>query len=53
MTVNERNELVETCATLAEIVNAPCHGHPQIDAPTIGDARKAIAIEIRKLKLHD
>jgi len=47
---DEYNRLIEQCARVAETVEVPRHGHPQIDAPTIGDARKVIASEIRKLK---
>ncbi len=50
---DEFNKLIEQCATVAETVNVPCHGHPQIDAPTIGDARKVIAAAIRNLKHND
>ena len=42
-------ELIEKCARIAETVEVPCYGHPQIDAPTIGDARKIIASTIRSL----
>lgn len=44
------DEIIEQCACIAEAIDVPCHGHPQIDAPTIGDARKVIASAIRKLK---
>lgn len=37
----------ERCAKIAETVDVPCNGHPQIDAPTISDARRVIAAAIR------
>lgn len=37
----------ERCAKIAETVEVPVNGHPQIDAPTIEDARRAIAAAIR------
>lgn len=38
----------ERCAKIAETVPVKANGHPQIDAPTIGDARRVIAAAIRK-----
>lgn len=37
----------ERCAKLVEVTEIPCTGHPQIDAPTISDARWVIAAAIR------
>lgn len=37
----------ERCAKIAETVKVPANGHPQIDAPTIHDARRVIAEAIR------
>lgn len=41
------NAALEECAKIAETVDVPCNGHPQIDAPTIGDAKRVIAAAIR------
>lgn len=43
-------KIQEQAAVIAETVTVPCDGHPQIDAPTIGDARRVIATAIRELK---
>lgn len=40
---------IEAAAKVAETERVPCHGHPQIDAPTIDDARTVIAAAIRAL----
>jgi len=37
----------ERCARIAETIDVPCNGHPQIDAPSITDVRQAIAAAIR------
>jgi hypothetical protein len=46
----EAPDIYEQCARIAETIDVPCNGHIQIDAPTVGDAQRAIAAAIRALR---